>query len=156
MKKVNVKTEKVLAVYSLLNVAKLGALEDADKFKVIKILRVLKPVATSFDDFREDAVKKLKPEGYDEKILKWNECREKIQLGIKPEKYPMSGDEFVDMTYHVINPFNTALKNVTESEAKKEVKLELEPITEDALLKLAGTNDWNVGQIDEVSELVCK
>ena len=68
----------------------------------------------------------------------------------------MSGDEFVDMTYHVINPFNTALKNVTESEAKKEVKLELEPITEDALLKLAGTNDWNVGQIDEVSELVCK
>jgi hypothetical protein len=72
MKKVSVKTEKVLVVYNLLNVAKLGALEDADKFKVIKILRVLKPVATSFDDFREDAVKKLKPEGYDEKILKWN------------------------------------------------------------------------------------
>ena len=146
MKKVSVKTEKVLVVYNLLNVAKLGALEDADKFKVIKILRVLKPVATSFDDFREDAVKKLKPEGYDEKI----------QLGVKPEKYPMSGDEFVDMTYHVINPFNTALKNVTESEAKKEVELELEPIKEDVLLKLAGTNDWSVGQIDEVSELVCK
>jgi hypothetical protein len=47
-------------------------------------------------------------------------------------------------------------KPMAESEAKKEVELELEPITEDALLKLAGTNDWNVGQIDEVSELVCE
>lgn len=56
MKKVSVKTEKVLVVYNMLNVAKLGTLEDEDKFRVIKILRVLKPVATSFDDFREDEI----------------------------------------------------------------------------------------------------
>ena len=54
------------------------------------------------------------------------------------------------------NAVSHAIILSTQGNPVTEVELELEPITEDALLKLAGTNDWNVGQIDEVSELVCK
>ena len=155
MKK-SVKRNEVLGVYNLLNAAKLGAIEDNDeKFKVILILRVLKPVANGFEDFRKDAVEKLKPEGYDDKILVWNECSEKLQLGVKSDKLPMSAEEFVDMTYKVIKPFNTALNNLVEKEAEKEVELEFEPISEDSVMKLGVAHDWNVGQIDMISGLVC-
>lgn len=156
MKQVTIKKKKVLAAFNLLNVAKLSEMEDADKIKVFHILRALKPVATKYDEFYKDAVEKLKPEGYDEKILKWNECREKIQLGVKMEKLPMDGDDFVDMTYHVINPFNKALNDATDKEAETEVEVEFEPISERAFMKLIKANDWNVGQIDELNELVCE
>ena len=156
MKKVVLKTKKVLAVFNLLNVAKLGEMEDANKIKVFHILRALKPVATKYDEFYKDAVEKLKPEGYDEKILKWNECREKIQLGVKMEKLPMDGDDFVDMTYKVINPFNKAINDATDKEAETEAEVEFEPISERAFMKLVKANDWNVGQIDELNELVCE
>lgn len=156
MKKVVLKTKKVLAVFNLLNVAKLGEMEDANKIKVFHILRALKPVATKYDEFYKDAVEKLKPEGYNEKILKWNECREKIQLGVKIDKLPMSGDDFVDMTYKVINPFNKAINDATDKEAEKEVELKIEPIKEAAFMKLVKANDWNVGQIEELNELICE
>lgn len=155
MKKTAKKNE-VLQVYNLLNAAKLGAIEDDEKFKVILILRELKAVANGFEEFRKDAVDKLKPEGYDDKILLWNECREKLQLGVKADKLPMTGEEFVDMTYKVINPYNTALNNLTEKEAEEEVELEFDAISEDSVMKLGVVHEWNAGQIDMISGLVCE
>ena len=156
MKK-TVKKNNVLRVYNLLNAAKLGAIEENDeKFKIILILRELKTVANGLEEFRKDAVEKLKPEGYDDKILAWNECSEKLQLGVKPEKLPMSAEEFVDTTYKIIKPFNTALNDLIEKEAEKEVELEFEPISEESVMKLGVAHDWNVGQIDMISGLVCE
>lgn len=156
MKK-NVKRNEVLGVYNLLNAAKLGAIEENDeKFKIILILRELKTVANGLEEFRKDAVEKLKPEGYDDKILAWNECSEKLQLGVKPEKLPMSAEEFVDTTYKIIKPFNTALKDLIEKEAEKEVELEFEPISEESVMKLGVANDWTMGQVVALSEIVCE
>lgn len=156
MKKI-VKRNEVLGVYNLLNAAKLGAIEENDeKFKIILILRELKTVANGFEDFRKDAVDKLKPEGYDDKILVWNECSEKLQLGVKPEKLPMSAEEFVDTTYKIIKPFNTALNDLIEKEGEKEVELEFEPISEESVMKLGVANDWTMGQVVALSEIVCE
>lgn len=156
MKKI-AKRNEVLGVYNLLNAAKLGAIEDNDeKFKVILILRALKTVANGFEDFRKDAVEKLKPEGYDDKILVWNECSEKLQLGVKPDKLPMSAEEFVNVAYKVIKPYNTALNNLIEKEAEKEVELEFEPISEESVMKLGVANDWTMGQVVALSEIVCE
>lgn len=51
MKKIT--TEKILSVYNLISDAKLTKMEDCDKFKMIKIIRALKPVVTNFEDFKK-------------------------------------------------------------------------------------------------------
>ena len=57
-----VKTEQVLGAFNVLNTAKYAKMDDADKIKVWKIARALKPIATKFDEDSKDAAEKLKPE----------------------------------------------------------------------------------------------
>ena len=49
------KTIEITNIYAVLNEAKLTKMEDADKFKVIKALRVIKPIAKGYEDFIEEA-----------------------------------------------------------------------------------------------------
>ena len=57
------KTEKVLSAYQVLSTAKYGKLDDADKIKVWKIARQMKPVAEKFEDDSKSAAEAMKPEG---------------------------------------------------------------------------------------------
>ena len=68
MKNFKIETSKVVSAYNVLSTAKYGKLDDADKIKVWKIARALKPVATKFEEDNKDAAEKLKPEGFDEKL----------------------------------------------------------------------------------------
>jgi hypothetical protein len=65
-----IKTSEILAAYNTLNSAKYGSMDDADKIKVWKITRVLKPIATKFDEDSKDAAEKMKPKDkdFDEKL----------------------------------------------------------------------------------------
>ena len=56
------KTIEITNIFAVLNEAKLTKMEDADKFKVIKALRAIKPIAKGYEDFVEDAKNKLKGE----------------------------------------------------------------------------------------------
>ena len=67
------KTEKVLSAYQVLNTAKYGKLDDADKIKVWKIARQMKPVAEKFEDDSKSAAEAMKPECFDEQVCKAQE-----------------------------------------------------------------------------------
>lgn len=153
MKQVLIRTEKILAAYNILAAAKYSKLEDADKLKLFKIARVLKPIAEQFDSDQKSLAEKFKPEGFDGKINAWNETREKTMLGIK-DGLPMTSEEFVDFNYKVIGPYNKSVKNASKEFAEKEVELEFEPISENAFLKLMNSNDWEFGKVAEISELI--
>ena len=107
-------TEKVLNVYNLINEAKISKMDDADKFKMIKIARALKPVATSFEDFKKDAGEKLKGENHDKMVEKAQQWQE----------------------------------------AAKENELDFEPLGEEAFGKLVASNDWTLGQITAIEEVI--
>ena len=141
-----IKTEKVLAAWRVLNTAKYSKLDDADKIKVWKISRVLQPVAEKFDADSKDAAEKLKPEGYDDKALKWNETRDKTINGIKDD-LPMTPKEFVEFTYQVLNPYNKNVNDALEEFKDKEVELDFEPLSEEAFGKLMASNDWTMEQV---------
>ena len=95
MKKRTLKTEKVLAAYTVLGSAKYGKLSDDDKIKVFKICIALKPIATKYDEASKEAEMKLKPDGYDERLEKAREYdrvrRDKdadaSQLAMGPEEF---------------------------------------------------------------------
>lgn len=73
MKK-NVKTEAVLKVYNIISSAKYGKMSDDDKIKIWKITRILKPIASEFEENSKDAYEKFIPnEGFKDNLQKAQE-----------------------------------------------------------------------------------
>lgn len=155
MKQLTLTTEKVLKAYNIIAQAKYTKLDDADKVRLWKIARELKPVATKYDEDSKDAAEKLKPEGFDEKAMKWNETRDKSSAGIKDD-LPMSPAEFIDFLYHVINPYNENVNSALEELKGKEVELEFNALTEDAFAKLMSSNEWTMEQVEMLGDIVCE
>ena len=91
--KVTIKADKVVKAYRLLNMErtekkegfKLSALEANDLYIVIRALDALKPVVVKFEEFVKDAQKRLKPEGWDEKVQKYQEASDEEKAEIDKE-----------------------------------------------------------------------
>ncbi len=133
------KTETILSIYTLLNTAKLTNLEDADKIKVIKFMRKIKPVYTQFEDAKTDALEKAKGEDhnkYAEILRQWQ--KEGNETTLSEEDRINANKYFADYEKLVLE----ALKDLSE----KEVDIEFDKLSEDGFIKLVSSNDWNVQQ----------
>ena len=149
-----VKTEKVLGAFNVLNTAKYAKMDDADKIKVWKIARALKPIATKFDDDSKDAAEKLKPEGFDDDLRKAQEyervTKDKEADASKLEMGVAEYGEFIKKLKEINKLVADALKEF----ANKEVDIDFEPISEDAFTKLMASNDWTMEQAVMIGELI--
>ena len=150
------KTEEVLKAYNVLSTAKYGKLDDADKIKVWKIARSMKPIAEKFREDSEDAQEKMKPnDDFDEQLMKAQEYEREIR---KPDcdasKLPMGAaqyQEFVDEFKAYQKLVNDTIKDFAE----KEVEVSFDPISEDAFGKLMASNDWTLEQVATLGETIC-
>ena len=154
MTKKTFKTEKVLAAYRMLGSAKYGKLADEDKIKVLKICIAMKPIATKYDEDSKDVAEKLKPsEDYDERLAQAQEyervSRDKNADASQLKMGAAEFNEFIKTMNHYQDLISKALKD----EMEKEVEVEFEPISEDALLKLMNSNDWTMAEVMAVSEV---
>ena len=153
MKKRTLKTEKVLAAYTVLGSAKYGKLSDDDKIKVFKICIALKPTATKYDEASKEAEMKLKPDGYDERLEKAREYdRVRRDKDADASQLAMGPEEFNDFMREV-NHYQDLVAKALDDEKNKEVEVEFDPIGEDALLKLMNSNDWTMAAAMAVSEV---
>ena len=152
-----IKTSEILAAYNVLNTAKYGSMEDADKIKVWKITRALKPIATKFDEDSKDAAEKFKPKDkdFDEKYQKAQEY-ERIIRDPKADtkKLPMGAAEY-DAFIEKFKEYNKLVGKAVEDFANKEVKVSFEPLSDDAFGKLMASNEWTMGQAVALSEIIC-
>ena len=150
------KTEDVLKAYQVISTAKYSKLDDADKIKVWKIARSLKPVAEKFREDSEDAQQKMKPnDDFDVQLMKAQEYEREIR---KPDcdasKLPMGAaqyQEFVDEFKAYQKLVNDTIKDFAE----KEVEVSFDPISEDAFGKLMASNDWTLEQVATLGEIIC-
>ena len=150
------KTEEVLKAYNVLSTAKYGKLDDADKIKVWKIARSMKPIAEKFREDSEDAQEKMKPnDDFDEQLMKAQEYEREIR---KPDcdasKLPMGAaqyQEFVDE----FKAYQKLVSNTIKDFAEKEVEVSFDPISEDAFGKLMASNDWTLEQVATLGETIC-
>lgn len=149
-----VKTEKVLGAFNVLNTAKYAKMDDADKIKVWKIARALKPIATKFDDDSKDAAEKLKPEGFDDDLRKAQEyervTKDKEADASKLEMGAAEYGEFIKK----LKEMNKLVADALKEFANKEVDIDFEPISEDAFTKLMASNDWTMEQAVMIGELI--
>ena len=149
-----VKTEKVLGAFNVLNTAKYAKMDDADKIKVWKIARALKPIATKFDEDSKDAAEKLKPEGFDDDLRKAQEyervTKDKDADASKLEMGAAEYGEFIKK----LKEMNKLVADALKEFANKEVDIDFEPIREDAFTKLMASNDWTMEQAVMIGELI--
>ena len=149
-------TEKVQAAFYVLSSAKYGKLDDADKIKVWKIARAMKPIAEKFREDIEDAQQKMKPnDDFDQQLMKAQEYEREIR---KPDcdasKLPMGAaqyQEFLDEFKAYQKLVNDTIKDFAE----KEVEVSFEPISEDAFGKLMASNDWTLEQVATLGDIIC-
>lgn len=155
MKKKNVKTEQVLAAWNVLNGAKYGKLEDADKIKVWKATRALRPIAERFDEDSKDAAQKMKPmEDYDERLTKAQEYERLVKVPeFDASKLPMGAAEYAEFI-EVFKKYQKLVGETVREFAQKEVEVAVEPLSEEAFGKLMASNDWTLAQVDAVSEVL--
>ena len=142
------KTEDVLKAYNVISTAKYSKLDDADKIKVWKIARALKPVAEKFREDSEDAQQKMKPnDDFDEQLMKAQEYEREIRKpDCDPTKLPIGAAQYQEF----VDEFKTYQKLVNDTIkdfAEKEVEVSFEPISEDAFGKLMASNDWTLEQV---------
>ena len=149
-----VKTEKVLGAFNVLNTAKYAKMDDADKIKVWKIARALKPIATKFDEDSKDAAEKLKPEGFDDDLRKAQEyervTKDKDADASKLEMGAAEYGEFIKK----LKEMNKLVADALKEFANKEVDIDFDPISEDAFTKLMASNDWTMEQAVMIGELI--
>lgn len=142
-----VTTEKIVGAYSILADAKITKMEDADKYKVIKMLRSLRGVALAFEEFRQDAVTRLRGEEHEKMVELADQWRR------EGEKTTLTEDERRGVNMYFAE-YNRKVEECLRDEADKENDLEFEVLTEEAFGKLVASNDWTVRQIMEVEEVL--
>lgn len=131
------KTESIVAAYRLICEAKLNKMEDSDKFLLIRIARKLKKTATDFNDFLQDAQKKLKPDGFDAITFKIQNKEE--------------------LTYEENNKvvkYNQDVSECVKDELEKEVELDFEPLSEEAFARFVSSNDFSVSDILVINDII--
>lgn len=142
------KTNSIVTVFNLLNSAKINEVATSGKIKVIKAVREMKPIATSFDELLNDAREKLRGDNHDE-------------MAEKASRWQQQGDE-VDLTDEekiAINAYfmeyGNRIDECVKDEAEKEHTLSFTRLTEEEFEGLISSNDWDVKTIMEIEEIMC-
>ena len=152
MKKVELKTKRIIEAFKTLDSSKYQKLSDDDKIKVWKIIRALKPVALEYEEAIEDAKTRLVPS--DDYEMKF----QKAQLY---ERMKKEGKNTLPMSEEEYNAFVPVFKSYMELLAKaindglKEVRsIEFESLSEEAFGKLMASNDWSFGQAEKLDFII--
>ena len=132
----------VVALYNILNPAKLTAMSTGDKFKVIRVLRGLRPVAREWDEFVGDTKKRLAPEN----VAELRKLQKDIGALSEAERARVQ-EAFGEWQRHVDECLSSAVL--------EEREVAVEPIGESAVSALLESNPgWDVSEIDIVDEIL--
>ena len=144
--------KKVTDAYAFLDKAKYTKMEAADRRKLIKGIYRMKKVSAEYNDFRNDALKRLRPDNAEEMATLLSELDR-----MKPEEQmnALSQQKYAD-ALRANAEFNKAVGECLGEELEKEVELDFLPLTEEAFDRLLDSNpEWSVGQAMLAEEILC-
>lgn len=149
MKK-TITTEQALEMYQILSGADYSKMEGADQVKLVKILLALEPIAKKYENETKTASDKLKEgfPGIDERIQKANQYRSmKDDPKSNAEELPMGPAEYHNFMHGEWVEFQKRITEAISDRGKKEVTIEVEPLTLEQFQSLLKSNEkkWTVG-----------
>jgi hypothetical protein len=135
------KVKNIVEAYKLLGNAKTTNLDDADKGKILKARKAMRPIADEFEAFLKDAQEMFKPEGWEEtqkKLAQWQQ---------EGENTTLSEEERIAINKALIT-YQSSIDKAVKAELDKEIEIEIEKLSEGADIKLMSANDWTPNQLD--------
>lgn len=139
-----VKVGEIVNVYPVIMKSSFAKMNGKAKLGMVRIIKAMKPVASEFEEVRQDAIKKLAGEDYQEAI-------KKVQ---NPKDY--SEDE-VKEALKVAKTSDDAYSKFVQEEFEKEVEVEFELLKEDDFESLLeGSKDLTPQELMMLSELICE
>lgn len=143
---------KTVKMFRTLDMAKLSKMDTAQRFALIKAMRPMKKVARDFEDFREDAFKRLRPEGFD----KVDSVISRLRGMTEPELSKAIAEPANADAVRLFNAYNRDVEGCLGEEAAKETELDFEPLTDEAFGALLESNgDWAAGLAMELQDILC-
>lgn len=146
------KVKEIAQSYLILKEAKITKMEDADKFKIIRAMREMRPVVEKYTNDEKEAIEKLEDEDYKSMLDKAEKHNDAIKEGDKSGILSHSElKELQDYFEKVQKSKNGCLKELQEEEKD----INFEKISDEALSKLISSNDFTVGQILSLEMTLC-
>lgn len=143
--------EKISEAYAILDSARLDKMEVRERFGVIRALRPMKKVTADLNDFREDAVKRLRPEGFGEVEKRLEEIR---TLPADRQEEALR-DPANTPALRANLEYGKAVSDCIRDELTKEIDLGFEPLSDEALGRLMESNpEWTAAQIMTVCDIL--
>lgn len=135
--------ETILNAYNILSQSKLGKMDEAGKFAVIRTLRPLKGVATALQDYEKDARERLKPDNYDELVA-------------KAQKFDTLPDEEKRELNRQLGEYDTQVRKCIADELASEAEVDIVPLDEAAFGAFMAANEGlDANALLAVDELFC-
>ena len=141
------KTVTIIAAYNALVGSKLTKMGGDGKIKVVKIIKAMKPVATEYDDFRRDALERLKPEGFDAMAEKAQ------QLQKDGDNTTLTATERAEINQFFAD-YQAEVDKCLSDEVNKEHELNFTKLTSEEFMQLCDGNDWVAGVMLELMEYI--
>lgn len=139
-----VKIGEIVNCYPVIMKSSLSKMNGKAKLQMLKIIKVLKPIAIGFEDSRKEAVERLADDAYKAAMVKVN----------KPNDYK---EDEVKEALKVVKTSDEAYNKFMQEESEKEVDVEYELLDEEnfeALLE--GSKDLMPQELMMLSELIAK
>lgn len=139
------KTIEAVKAYRILKSAKLTKMDDADKLKTIKAMRVLRPVSEEYDKDVEEGRKALQDDRFDDmqqKAQKHNEAiQEKKQDGL------LSYSDLKELNDY-FTAYDKSVRRMQQELDDKELTLTIGRLSEEAFGRLAASNDLTCEELE--------
>lgn len=139
------KTIEAVKAYRILKSAKLTKMDDADKLKTIKAMRVLRPVSEEYDKDVEEGRKALQDDKFEEmqqKAQKHNEAvQEKKQEGL------LGYSELKELNEYFTS-YDKSVRKMLQELDDKELTLTIGRMSEEAFGRLAASNDLTCEELE--------
>ena len=145
------KTIEAVRAYKAMKQAKLSKMEDADKMKFIKAMRVLRPISEEYDKDLEEGRKALQDDKFEEmqqKAQKHNEAmKNKSQDGL------LSYSELKELNDY-FNAYEQSARKLVKELDEKEVNVSIGRLSESAFGKMAASNDMSGEELEVMADVI--
>lgn len=145
------KTIEAVKAYRILKSAKLTKMDDADKLKTIKAMRVLRPVSEEYDKDVEEGRKALQDDKFEEmqqKAQKHNEAvQEKRQEGL------LGYSELKELNEYFTS-YDKSVRKMLQELDDKELTLTIGRLSEEAFGKMAASNDFTGEELETLYNVI--
>lgn len=152
MKK-TIRNERIVSAYKVLDNGKYSKMDASGRSSLTYAMRILRRTAKDYDELREDALKRFKPEGYEEIEKK---VQEVIQMPQEQQLKAVTDPKYA-AALEANKKYRDEVDECVKELLEKESEIEFGAMQPEQFQKMLDSNpDWTNGMMMELEEILCE